>query len=77
MGDPVGVFTNNEVKPLSRKDRALLKEHAVQQLRTSEEIHRIVSSDPKLLPTLLKGHPRIRKILRKNLRPMLDRLHKK
>jgi hypothetical protein len=77
MGSPVGVYTDKEVKALKPKDRALLKEHAIQQLRNSEEIHRIIMTDKQLLPQLLKTHPKVRNVLRKKMRPMLNRLRKK
>jgi hypothetical protein len=77
MGSPMGVFEEKEVKGLKLKDRAVLKRRAVQQLRTSREIHHIIMTDPKLFPALLKRHPNIRQVLRKKLSPTLKRLHKK
>jgi hypothetical protein len=77
MGDQVGVYNNKEVQALKSKDRALLKEHAIQQLRNSEEIHRIIMTDKQLLPQLLRTHPKVRNVLRKKMRPMLNRLRKK
>jgi hypothetical protein len=71
------VFTEREIKDLKPKDRAALKRHAVQQLRTSREIHRIIMTDPNLFPGLLERHPKVRKILRRNLRPTLNQLRKK
>jgi hypothetical protein len=77
MGSPMGVFSEKEVQGLKSKDRKVLKQQAVQQLRTSREIHRIIMTDPKLFPALLKRHPNIRQVLRKKLSPTLKRLHKK
>jgi hypothetical protein len=77
IGAMGSVYTEREIKDLKPKDRAALKRHAVQQLRTSREIHRIIMTDPKLFPALLKRHPNIRQVLRKKLSPTLKRLHKK
>jgi hypothetical protein len=73
VGDTLGVFTNSEVKELNPDERELLKHHIIQQLQTSEEVHKIIGANPKLLQALTK-HPKIRKILRAKARPLKDRL---
>jgi hypothetical protein len=72
MGDTVGVFNDKEVEELNPKERALLKQHILHHIQTSEEIQKILRTNPKLLTT----HPKIRKILRDKARPLKDRLHK-
>jgi hypothetical protein len=76
MGSAVGVHTPKEVKALTPRERALLKQHVLHHLQTSEEIHKIIHTNPKLL-TALTRHPKIKKILRKRARPMYDRLQQK
>ena len=49
MGDEVGVFSEKEVKPLSRKNRAALKKAVYKQLR-SPSIRKLVRA--KLRSTL-------------------------
>jgi hypothetical protein len=73
MGSPVGVFSNNEVKGLSKKDIALLKAHVIHHILTSADIRRILHSDRKLLRKLTKD-PRINKILRREAAAMKKRL---
>jgi len=73
MGNPVGVFTDGEVKKLHAKHKAQLKKHILRHIQTSAEIRRIISADP----TLLTSHPRIRKILRKKAGALHKRLHKR
>jgi hypothetical protein len=72
MGNPVGVFTNAEVKGLHAKHKARLKKHIVRHIMTSVEIRRIIHANP----TLLTSHPRIRKILRKKAGALHKRLKK-
>jgi hypothetical protein len=73
MGSTVGVFTDDQVTGLSDEDRALLKKSAIQHLLTSEEIRKIISAEG-VLPTLLKNHPDVHKILKDALDPVLNRL---
>jgi hypothetical protein len=72
MGDTVGVFTDKEVSDLNSDERALLKQHILHHLQTSEEVQKILRTNPKLLT----GHPRIRKMLRSKARALKDRLKK-
>ena len=67
MGSPVGVFTEDEVKHLTRKQRAALKKEVLKHLRTAPEIHKIIRADPKHLTK----HPKIRRALRAKLRHRL------
>jgi hypothetical protein len=76
MGNPVGVHTDKEVKNLTPDERALLKQHVLHVLQSSEEIHKIIGTNPKLLKTLTKD-PKIKAILRKKARPMFDHLKQK
>ena len=64
MGSPVGVFSNEEVKELSKSDIALLKAHVLNHIQTSTEIRRILSRDRTLLRKLTRD-PRINKVLRR------------
>ena len=73
MGSPVGVFSNNEVKGLSKKDIALLKAHVIHHILTCEDIRRILHADQKLLRKLTRD-PRINKILRREAAAMKKRL---
>jgi ribosomal protein S13 len=73
MGSPVGVHTEDEVKGLNDEDLKQLKEHIVQQLKTSAEIHAIIAADPKILTQ----HDGIREILRRESSPVLSRLGNK
>jgi hypothetical protein len=75
MGSPVGVFSNKEVKRLSKKDIALLKAHVLHHIQNSAEIRRILNSDRKLLRTLTRN-PRINKILRREAAALKKRLEK-
>ena len=76
MGSPVGVFSNNEVKGLSKKDIALLKAHVIHHIQTSADIRRILHSDRKLLRKLTRD-PRINKILRREAVALKKRLENK
>ena len=73
MGSPVGVFSNKEVKRLSKKDIALLKAHVLHYIQHSAEIRQILSADRKLLRKLTRD-PRINKILRKKVAALKKRL---
>ncbi len=72
MGNPVGVFSDKEVKGLHAKHKARLKKHIVHHILTSAEIRRIIHANPKLLTK----HPRIRKILRTKAGALHKRLRK-
>lgn len=71
MGD---VFTSQEIQELDENKRTVLKQHVMHHLQISEEIRRIISTDPGLLQTLLRDHPEVRDILRARARPLLDAL---
>ena len=73
MGDPVGVFTDSEVKELDVREKILLKEHILHHIQTSAEIRRIISANPKLLTK----NPRVRAILRKKAGALHKRLKKR
>jgi hypothetical protein len=73
MGDMVGVFSDDEVKELNDKDRALLKQHILHHIQTSAEIRRIIDANPKLLTR----DPGIRKTLRTKAGNLHKRLKKK
>jgi hypothetical protein len=75
MGSPVGVFTNKEVKRLSKKDIALLKAHVLHHIQTSPEIRRILEADRTLLRKLT-GDRRINRILRRKVAALKRRLEK-
>ncbi len=75
MGSPVGVFSNKEVKGLSKKDIELLKAHVLHHIQTSPEIRRILHSDRTLLRKLTRDR-RINKILRIKVAALKRRLEK-
>jgi hypothetical protein len=75
MGSPVGVFSNKEVKALSKQDIALLKAYVLHLIQHSAEIRRILESDRRLLRKLTRD-PRINKILRKEAVALKKRLEK-
>jgi hypothetical protein len=75
MGSPVGVFSNKEVKALSKQDIALLKAYVLHLIQHSAEIRRILESDRRLLRKLTRD-PRINKILRKEAVALKRRLEK-
>jgi hypothetical protein len=75
MGSPVGVFSNKEVKALSKQDIALLKAYVLHLIQHSAEIRQILESDRKLLRKLTRD-PRINKILRREAIAMKRRLEK-
>jgi hypothetical protein len=75
MGSPVGVFSNKEVKALSKKDIALLKAYVLHLIQHSPEIRQILNADRKLLRKLTRD-PRINKILRKEAAALKKRLEK-
>jgi len=75
MGSPVGVFSNKEVKGLSKSDIALLKAHVMDQIQTSEEIREILNRDRTLLRKLTRD-PRINKILRREAGALKKRLER-
>jgi hypothetical protein len=75
MGSPVGVFSNKEVKALSKQDIALLKAYVLHLIQHSAEIRQILESDRKLLRKLTRD-PRINKILRREAAAMKRRLEK-
>jgi hypothetical protein len=72
MGFAVGVFTDAEVKELTVNEKKRLKEHVIHYIRTSAEIRRIISNNPRLLTK----NPKIRKVLRKKARKQLMQLKK-
>jgi hypothetical protein len=76
MGSPVGVFSNEEVKELSKNDIALLKAHVLNQIQTSKEIRQILSRDRTLLRKLTRD-PRINKVLRREVAALKRRLEEK
>jgi hypothetical protein len=63
MADIKLVFSANELKKLSTKQRASLKKHALRLVRTSADIRNIIKKDPK-----------VRKKLKEKLRSTYDRL---
>jgi len=73
MGSVVGVFTDEEVRGLSKKDIALLRAHVVHHIQTSPEIRRIIYGDPKIVTR----HPKIRQILKREAAALHRRLKKK
>ena len=73
MGIAVGVFTNAEVKELTAREKKMLREHVIETIRTSAEIRRIISDNPRLLTR----NPKIRNVLRTKTRKELTRLKKK
>jgi hypothetical protein len=75
MGSPVGVFSNKEVKALSKKDIALLKAYVLHLIQHYPEIRQILNADRKLLRKLTRD-PRINKILRKEAAALKKRLEK-
>jgi hypothetical protein len=75
MGSPVGVFSNKEVKALSKKDIALLKAYVLHLIQHSPEIRQILNADRKLLRKLTRD-PRINKILRREAGALKKRLEK-
>jgi len=77
MGSSVGVHTNADVKGLSDEEKALLKEHVLHHLQSSEEIRRIIINKKGALPGFLKKNKEIQKILKRKARPFLNRLKKK
>src|SRR5260370_39662450 len=76
MGSPVGVFSNKEVKALSKQDIALLKAHVLPYIQHSAEIRQILNADRKLLRKLTRD-PRINKMLRREAAALKKRLEKK
>ena len=60
MGFAVGVFDDSEMEGISEADKALLKQHVLQQIQTSPEILAIISENPKLLTE----NERIRNVLK-------------
>jgi hypothetical protein len=75
MGSPVGVFSNKEVRRLSKKDIELLKAHVLHHIQTSPEIRRILEADRTLLRKLTRDR-RINRILRKKVAALKRRLEK-
>jgi hypothetical protein len=73
MGSIVGVYTDEEVRGLSKDDIALLRRHVVHHIQTSAEIFRIIHDDPKIVTI----HPAIRAVLRKEAGALHKRLKKK
>jgi len=71
MGDEVGVFTEQEVKTLSRRGRATLKKEAQKHLR-SRSIRKLIDPDP--VGQIIRPHKEVRKKLRAKLRSKLKRL---
>ena len=76
MGSPVGVFSNEEVKELSKADIALLKAHVLHHIQTSREIRQILSRDRTLLRKLTRDS-RINKVLRREAGALKKRLEEK
>jgi len=60
MGFAVGVFDDSEMEGINETDKALLKQHVLQQIQTSPEILAIISENPKLLTE----NERIRNVLK-------------
>ena len=75
MGSPVGVFSNKEVKRLSKRDIALLKAHVLHHIQTSPEIRRLLHADRTLLRKLTRDR-RVNKILRRKVIALKRRLEK-
>jgi len=71
MGDEVGVFTEQEVKTLSRRGRATLKKEAQKHLR-SRAIRKLIDPDP--VGQIIRPHRQVRNKLRAKLRSTLKRL---
>jgi len=71
MGDEVGVFSERELKALSRKGRATLKKEAQKQLR-SRSIRKLINPDP--VGQIIRPHRQLRKKLRAKLGSTLKRL---
>jgi hypothetical protein len=76
MGVTLGVFTEKEVNDLGPSERELLKQHIINSIRGSEQVHKILSSNPKLIRDLMKN-PQIRKVARAKAKSLKNRLRQK
>lgn len=65
------IFTAQERKGLSEKDLAMLHEHVLHHIQTSQEIRRLISRQRKEFVEL---HADIKKTLKRKARPLLERL---
>jgi hypothetical protein len=77
MGNGVGVHSEDEVKNLTKEQRDQLKDEVIRHLRTSEEIHQILRSDPNIIETLTKSNTQLRDILKKGCSPTYSGFQKK
>jgi predicted ABC-class ATPase len=74
MGSTVGVHTDEEVQNLDANEKALLKDHILQHLSSSEDIRQIVSQD---LSGFMDKNPEIQKTLKEKSSALLNRLKQK
>jgi hypothetical protein len=73
MGDMVGVHTDDELEGLTAKQRKQLKQEILKQLHNSPQIRAVIDKQPEILTR----DSRINKIVKRKVRPTLDRLKKK
>ena len=69
MGHGVGIFTEKELKSLTPRQRATLKKEAVQYLRLSPAIRKLISAEPKYLTHHRKVRQAARAKLGRRLKP--------
>jgi hypothetical protein len=75
MGITVGLYDEKELANVDETERKLLKEQAIQFL-SSDEVRKIISEKPDLLPEFLAKHYEIRQILRDRTKGLLDQFKK-
>jgi hypothetical protein len=71
-----GVFEESEVSTLSDSEKELLKNHVLHHVLTSSEIHKIISSNPRLLRQVTQ-QPEIKKKLKAKAGALHKHLKKK
>jgi hypothetical protein len=78
MADINHLFSAKQLKALGPKQRAALKKHAVHHVRTSPEIHKIISSHPEVRKIMTtKPHAKFRTAMRAKLHTTYNRLKTK
>lgn len=72
MGNPVGTFSEDDVKDLDDESRQLLRDAAIGEIQTNPQIREILMNDPEVLKSLTTNG-KINPILRQKLTPVLNR----
>jgi hypothetical protein len=75
MARLIHLFTAAELKAIGPKGRAALQREATKHVRTAPEIHKVISSHPKVRQLMkTKPHAKFRKSMRTKLNATFNKL---